>query len=131
MTPVEIALNSLAQGFTPLSEGEEWFASHGPSDRHKILKQLNFYISQAHPKPEEVEAAIKLCGLKPSMTPCVVLAKWQTRPAKGAEALSNLPDTDHLKAFKILLTLFSVADERRRNTQCREGCTHDWHNLVT
>lgn len=130
MTPAQIAINSLVQGFTSLPEGEAWFASHVSIERQKILKDLHYCIFQAHPKPEEVEVAIKLSGVKPSMTPCVVLAKWRTHPARGAEAVAELPEPEHMKAFKVLLALFSVADERRRNTHCRDGCTHDWHNLA-
>jgi hypothetical protein len=130
MTPAEIAINSLAQGLTSLPEGEAWFASHIFSERYKILKNLHYCVGQTHPQPDEVEVAIKLSGIKPSMTPCVVLMKWRTNAARGAEAVAELPDAEHMKAFKVLLALFSVADERRRNTQCRGGCTHDWHHLV-
>ena len=130
MTPAEIAINSLAQGFTSLPEGEAWFASLVSSERRKILKDLHHCIFQSHPEPDEVEVAIKLSGIKPSMTPCVVLVKWRTHPARGAEAVAGLPESEHMKAFKVLLALFSVADERRRNTQCRGRCTHEWHNLA-
>lgn len=39
MTPAEISINSLAQGFIALPEGEAWFASHVASERHKVQKR--------------------------------------------------------------------------------------------
>jgi hypothetical protein len=129
MTPAEIAINSLAQGLIPMFDGEAWFMSHVTEDRREILRKLGLCISQAHPLPNEVDVAINKSGIKATMTPCVVLSKWRLHPEVGAYEITSLPELEHLKGFKVMLSLFSVADERRRNAQCRDGCTHDWHNL--
>ncbi|MCX4834386.1 DUF5958 family protein [Streptomyces sp. NBC_01016] len=36
---------------------------------------------------------------------------------------------EHVKAFRVLVSVFSVADTRRRRTYCKGTCGHTWHNL--
>ncbi|MEU6896019.1 DUF5958 family protein [Streptomyces sp. NPDC046557] len=33
------------------------------------------------------------------------------------------------KAFRVLVSVFAVADTRRRETSCKGTCGHPWHNL--
>ena len=39
----------------------------------------------------------------------------------------SLPEPERDKAFRLFLALFSLADERRRKTECASGCSHWWH----
>ncbi|MDX2935586.1 DUF5958 family protein [Streptomyces ipomoeae] len=41
----------------------------------------------------------------------------------------NLPQGERVKAFRLLVALLGVADERRRARFCVNGCSHAWHNL--
>lgn len=41
----------------------------------------------------------------------------------------NLPQDERIKAFRLLVALLSVADERRRARFCADGCSHTWHHL--
>ncbi|MFF4433976.1 DUF5958 family protein [Streptomyces sp. NPDC001513] len=47
----------------------------------------------------------------------------------GAAWFSGLPADEHVKAFRVLLSVFAVADTRRRETYCKGACGHAWHNL--
>ncbi|MFJ9417282.1 DUF5958 family protein [Streptomyces sp. NPDC101227] len=42
---------------------------------------------------------------------------------------AGLPATEHVKAFRVLVSVFAVAvaDTRRRETYCRGTCGHAWH----
>jgi len=35
-----------------------------------------------------------------------------------------------VKAFRLLVALLGVADKRRRERFCADGCTHAWHRLA-
>jgi hypothetical protein len=61
-----------------------------------------------------------LAGLKPTLTPCVVVSRAPV-PAKAFHKILSLPE--------LLLGLLTVADARRRATQCAQGCSHEWHHL--
>ncbi|MGW7063181.1 DUF5958 family protein [Streptomyces sp. NPDC054904] len=34
-----------------------------------------------------------------------------------------------MKAFRVLVSVFAVADALRREKYCRRTCGHSWHNL--
>ncbi|MEU3923306.1 DUF5958 family protein [Streptomyces sp. NPDC029004] len=41
---------------------------------------------------------------------------------------SLTPHNERLKAFRVLIAVLAVADERRWNF-CSDGCAHTWHQL--
>ena len=82
---------------------------------------------QSHPTVDEITDGIIKSNLKPTYTPCVLLVK---KPLKEAMAqIHNLPENELLKSFILLLSIFSIADKRRKETECSGGCNHQWHNL--
>ncbi|MFE2263165.1 DUF5958 family protein [Streptomyces griseosporeus] len=44
---------------------------------------------------------------------------------------AGLPAAEHVQAFRVLVSVFAVADTRRRETYCNGACGHTWHNLPT
>ncbi|MFI5671095.1 DUF5958 family protein [Streptomyces sp. NPDC051704] len=40
-----------------------------------------------------------------------------------------LPADEHVRAFSVLVSAFSVADTRRRQPYCKGICEHTGHNL--
>ncbi|GGP39888.1 hypothetical protein GCM10010214_11540 [Streptomyces abikoensis] len=44
--------------------------------------------------------------------------------------IASLPSYEYMKAFRVLISTFSIADTRRRETECRGQCGHSWHNLT-
>lgn len=126
---VEIVINSAAQGRAEIAEARRWFDRRPEEERGNILQVLARCIHQAHPIPEESEKAIKSSGLKPTYTPCVQLSRFP--PIEAAGRICQLRGSEHSKAFCLLLHLFKHADTRRRETRCKDGCYHHWHNLDT
>ncbi|MGW0769301.1 DUF5958 family protein [Streptomyces sp. NPDC002676] len=41
-----------------------------------------------------------------------------------------MPAGEHIKAFRVLVSAFAIADTRRRHTYCKGTCGHTWHNLT-
>lgn len=125
----EIVLNQIAQGILPLSDGLDWFMANSPERRQQILLVLADMVYQAHPLQDEVPWAIQEAGLKPTYTPCVLLLKASSDRQRyhRARQIGGLPEHEQRKGFLLLLKLLEVADGRRRETTCKSGCTHWWH----
>lgn len=128
MWPNELQLNRIAQGLVPEDSGLRWFGGLIAAERVAVLKDLAYITHQSHPKLEEVPSAIVRSGLKSTFTPCVMLQNAD-RPTSALSRIASLPEPEHAKSFRLLLALFSIADARRRETQCKDGCIHEWHNL--
>ena len=128
LTPIELQLNRIAQGRVSHAEGSSWFRAQPLHERNCILRVLARVCQQSHPNPQGVSQAFAHAGLKTTFTPCVLLAKVP-RPEQALNQVLELPAREQLKSFKLLLALFTIADTRRRQTQCMDGCSHEWHNL--
>ena len=128
LTPHELQLNRIAQGLIPASEGIAWFEGLGSDEQQAVLRLLVLITVQAHPLKSEVEPAISQAKLKPTFTPCVMVSKAES-PETGF-TFGNLPPHEWTKTFRLLIALFSIADRRRRETTCRNGCSHAWHHLA-
>ena len=118
----EVILNELAQARRPVAEGVEWFEGLSEGDQRKVLHALVLFCGQARACEEDVPESIARSGIRPTHTPAVMLTKW--RFGMGA-----LPAYELTKSFRLLVTLFSIADTRRRTLYCATGCGHGWHNL--
>ncbi|MFC8367549.1 MULTISPECIES: DUF5958 family protein [unclassified Streptomyces] len=118
----EVILNELAQGLRPMAEGVEWFEGLSEDGRRKVLHALVLFCGQARAREEDVPESIERSGIRPTHTPAVMLTKWRF----GMEAL---PACELTTSFRLLVTLFSIADTRRRTLYCAGGCGHAWHNL--
>ena len=129
LTPHELQLNRIAQGLVPVAEGIAWFEGLGSDEQDAVLRVLVLITVQAHPLKSEVEPAIREAKLKPTFTPCVMVSKAPI-PKKGFHKFGNLPPQEWVKTFRLLIALFSIADRRRRETSCRNGCSHAWHHLA-
>lgn len=123
----DIMINAFAQDKQTLEEVLIWFDSLDVEKQRKIVFITNLYLQQSHPSNELIENAIELIPLKPTITP-IVLLKTQSLII-GLQKITSLPDNEMRKAFITLITLFKISDTHRRNTWCREGCNHEWHNL--
>jgi hypothetical protein len=123
-----IRINRLAQGLDSVDTGIEWFQSGAADEKQLILDTLAMCASQSHPRLNEIDEGIKLSGLKPTFTPCVLIKAKPFKEAIGK--IRNLPENEWEKAFRLLLALFSIADSRRRRTDCKHGCSHPWHQLA-
>ncbi|MDQ0578699.1 DUF5958 family protein [Streptomyces rishiriensis] len=85
MTERDILLNELAQGLRPMSEGIEWFDTHGPKEAAEVLLFLRHHCVQPRAVTEDGPESIRRAGLRPT----------HTRPALGGarRALPHPPWT--------------------------------------
>ncbi|WP_370592245.1 DUF5958 family protein [Reinekea sp. G2M2-21] len=125
----ELQINKLAQGLIPIEVGLKWFASSTDAQKLEIMGSLDLCVSQSHPTSEEIIKGTGLSGLRPTYTPCVIVSSRPFREARSK--LKQLRGIDQDRAFSLLLAIFSLADQRRRESDCREGCVHEWHNLTS
>lgn len=129
LTIIESKLNRMAQGVMSESECALWFQSIMSSQRVEVLRVLASLCTQTHPKQEEVPAAIARSGLRVNLAPCVLLES-SSRPEQAFAKIISLPPSEEVNAFRLLAALFAIADTRRRQTQFRDGCAHEWHHLA-
>ena len=132
LRPEEIILNKIAQDKITLKEGLEWFDNLTTEIQREILLLTRTCLEQSitdktNGDKEIIEKGIELIPLKPSMTPIILL---RTKPLKTAlDKILLLPDNEIQKSFISLVILFKYSDTKRRNTICKDGCNHEWHNL--
>ncbi|WP_374352644.1 DUF5958 family protein [Chitinimonas sp.] len=130
LTETQLIYNQIAQRQKPFGLGVAWFANLGESAQMDALQELRRVAQQSHPKATDLPEAMQLAGIKRAMTPCVMVSKV-ARPELAFDRLLKLPQSEWDKVFQLLLALFVIADSRRRETDCADGCTHEWHNLPT
>jgi hypothetical protein len=121
----ELLLNQVAQGVLTAGDGATWFQALQADCQREVLRWLANMATQAGARTEDAEPAIRTAGLKPTLTPCVLLTK-EYLPVQLAKIV-NLPAGESLKSFRLLMALFQIADARRRAIRCAGGCSHWWH----
>lgn len=130
MSPGILKLNRLAQGLIPWDEGVIWFNGLSTLEKSGVLRDLAGIARQSHPRADEVEPAMRLAALSPTCTPCALVRMATVFPERAFQRVIALPENEWEKSFRLLLALLAIADARRRNTQCAEGCSHEWHHLA-
>ncbi|MFD4864806.1 DUF5958 family protein [Streptomyces sp. NPDC058412] len=117
-------VNEVAQELRTLDDGAAWFSGLSPAGRQEVLREVGGYAMQAHVTAADGRAGVARSGVKPTANPSVMIC--MDPPRYG---FSGLPADEHVKAFRVLLSVFAVADTRRRETYCKGACGHAWHNL--
>ncbi|MFD8986143.1 DUF5958 family protein [Streptomyces sp. NPDC059564] len=120
----ERVVNEVAQGFRTLDDGMAWFSGLSLTSRQEVLQQVAGYAMQAHITAADGHAGVARSGVKPTANPSVMIC--MDPPRYG---FASLPADEHMKAFRVLVAVFTVADTRRRETHCKGTCGHPWHNL--
>ncbi|WP_327380701.1 DUF5958 family protein [Streptomyces sp. NBC_01207] len=128
MTERDIILNELAQGLRPMSQGIEWFDAHAPQEQSEVLLFLRHHCMQARAVTEDGPESIRRAGLRPTHTPAVLITRGPIDQQLGKIA-GLTPVDERRKAFRLLVAVLAVADERRRERFCSDGCGHWWHRL--
>ncbi|MFJ7281002.1 DUF5958 family protein [Kitasatospora sp. NPDC098663] len=124
----EIILNELAQGLRPMSEGIEWFEGLAADEQFVALRDAAGYCLQARATVDDGAESVRRSDVRPTHTPAVLITRG--RLTEQLTKIINLPEDERVKAFRLLVALLGVADERRRERQCADGCTHAWHQLT-
>jgi hypothetical protein len=126
-TPVQL-LNRVAQGRYPFEDAVRWFESLTEKEQLSSLGAVAFMCGQAYPQSDEFEKAIALGELDPTDIPCTMFLLDDV-PIYCLDELLAVPPEERRKTFRFILALYCVADTRRRETECRDGCHHWWHNI--
>ncbi|MEW2586144.1 DUF5958 family protein [Streptomyces virginiae] len=128
MTERDVVLNELAQGLRPMSQGIAWFDALHPEEQSEALVFLRHHCVQARAVAEDGPEGIRRAGLRPTHTPAVLITRGRINEQLGKIA-SLAPRDERRKAFRLLVAMLAIADERRRERSCSNGCGHWWHRL--
>jgi hypothetical protein len=124
LNALEVKVNKIAQEKISMEEAEKWFKKSNNIKKKEILKVLKLCLHQSHPSHEEIERGIKESGLKETYTPCVLMKKKKNLNEAIFKTYS-LPEKEWMKTFALWIKIFSIADKRRRETDCKNGCSHE------
>ncbi|WP_454322853.1 DUF5958 family protein [Streptomyces ambofaciens] len=100
------------------------FSDLAPTRQQMVLQEVAGYAMQAHVTTADGRAGVARSGVKPTADPSVMIC--MDPPRFG---FAGLPSAEHVKAFRVLVSVFAVADTRRRERYCKGACGHAWHNL--
>ena len=97
-----------------------------------IFNYLRNYIFNSIPEKinyntETYQNAIKTIPLKSTFTAIVILKSFETKIAFNK--LEKIIENEREKTIIALLWIFKQTDTERRNTECKNGCGHEWHNI--
>ncbi|QFX79492.1 DUF5958 family protein [Streptomyces sp. SYP-A7193] len=120
----ELVVNEIAQGLRPLDAGASWFSRLAPTRQQMVLREVAGYAMQTHVTAADGRVGVARSGVKPTANPSVMIC--MDPPRYG---FADLPSAEHVNAFRVLVSVFAVADNRRRETYCKGACGHAWHNL--
>lgn len=128
MAERDVMLNELAQGLRPMSQGIEWFDALGPEEQSVTLRFLSHHCVQARAAAEDGPESVRRAGLRPTHTPAVLITRG--RIDQQLSKIAGLaPLDERRKAFRLLIAVLAIADGRRRERFCSNGCAHWWHRL--
>ncbi|MFJ3138510.1 DUF5958 family protein [Streptomyces sp. NPDC086843] len=128
MTERDVIPNELAQGLRPMSQGIAWFDALAPEEQSEALLFLRHHCVQARAVAEDGPEGIRRAGLRPTHTPAVLITRGRIDDQLGKIA-SLTPRDERRKAFRLLVAVLAIADGRRRERYCSNGCSHWWHRL--
>ena len=124
---MEEIINKIAQEKLDFKIGLQQLLQY---DFEKLFVILNNYIINSIPNKtdyntESYQNALATIPLKPTYTPIVILKTYPTKIALSK--LPLLPKSENIKTITALLWIFKITDTERRNTECKNGCGHYWH----
>lgn len=111
-----------------MSEGIEWFESLSAAEQSDTLRLLSHFCIQARAATEDGPESIRRAGLRATHTPAVLIARGRIDQQLG-KIVGLTPHDERLKSFRLLIAVLAVADGRRRERFCSDGCSHEWHRL--
>jgi hypothetical protein len=126
---MEEVINKIAQDKLDFKVGLQQLLQY---DFEKLFVTLKNYIINSIPNKtdynsEAYQNAIATIPLKPNYTPVVILKTYPTKIALNK--LPLLPKSENIKTITALLWIFKITDTERRNTECKNGCGHFWHEI--
>jgi hypothetical protein len=129
MTENELIINRISQDKIGFDDGLAWFGKLDLINQKEIIHKLIYFIQQSHPDKDSIDLGLEIAPIKKTMTP-VVLLKTQDNLNIALNKIIDLPDSEIHKSFITLISIFKVADKKRREIWCKNSCTHEWHNMT-
>ncbi|PBI91795.1 hypothetical protein BSF41_14040 [Flavobacterium sp. ACN2] len=131
MNQQKILINKIAQDKLDFDLGLQLLLEE-KNNFKELFTTLQNYIfnsipNKTHYNSEAYQTAIDTIPLKPTYTPIVILKTFPTKIAFNK--LASLPENENEKTVTTLLWIFKITDTERRNTECKNGCGHFWHEL--
>ena len=132
MNNVERIINEIAQNKIELDKGCNTLLNDKDFNFATIFNYLRNYIFNSIPEKinyntETYQNAIKTIPLKSTFTAIVILKSFETKIAFNK--LEKIIENEREKTIIALLWIFKQTDTARRNTECKNGCGHEWHNI--
>ena len=132
MNKQELLINKTPQDKIDFKLGLQSLLEDADYNFENLFTTLRYYIINAIPNKtdyssEAYQRALNTIPLKPTYTPIVILKTYPTKIA--FQKLANLPADENKKTITSLLWIFKITDTERRNTECKNGCGHFWHEL--
>lgn len=132
MNQPEELINKIAQDKIDFNIGLDLLLKDEQYSFENIFNTLRNYIinsisDKENYNSEAYQKAIATIPLKPSYTPIVILKTFPTTIAFNK--LPLLPENENIKTITAVLWIFKVTDTERRNTECKNGCGHFWHQI--
>jgi hypothetical protein len=133
MTTLEKQINLIAQNKTEFDKGQELILKSSEFDFYETFEILKNYIFNSIPNKSDYNSdsyqkAIVTIPIKQTFTPIIILNKFSTKNA--FKKLSELSESEYEKIIISLLWIFKITDTERRETECKNGCGHYWHNIT-
>ena len=128
----EELINRIAQDKIDFNVGIKLLLEDTECNFNQLFSTLKNHIINSIPNKtdynsEAYQKALSTIPLKSTYTPIVILKNNPTKIAFNK--LAVLPENENKKTITALLWIFKITDTERRNTECKNGCGHFWHEL--
>ncbi len=133
MGKLEKQINLIAQNKIDFDEGQNLIIKSLEFDFNETFEILKYFILNSIPNKsnycsDSYQKAIISIPLKQTFTPIIILNKFSVKDA--FKRLSELSESEYEKIIISLLWIFKITDTERRQTECKNGCEHYWHNIT-
>ena len=132
ISPIELLINKIAQDRISFNQGLRLLLESDDFNFEDVFALLKNYIFNSIPNKvdyntETYQRAINTIPLKQTYTSIVILKTYDTKIVFNK--LRELPEAENKKTVTSLIWVFKITDTERRNTECKNGCSHFWHKL--
>lgn len=132
MNLTEKIINKISQDKIDFNLGVKLLLEDVQYNFEELFTTLRNYIFNSIPNKtdynsETYQNAINSIPLKSTYTSIAILKNHL--PKIAFNKLVGLPKSENERIIISLVWIFKITDTEKRNTECKNGCEHYWHNL--